>query len=271
MEAKMKILLSSLVLLCVIFTFLLAQEIQEAVIYLKNGSKVRGTIMEVVPSESLKIKTSDGKILVFKAEEVLKIVKEPQANTMNISEKQSFESKKYDLGNVGLLFNPIGVIQFGPILEVEFKVGPSTVIGPHARFLGMGILYHAVADYDEASLSDFGVGIHFKQFFGSSSGPHRFFIGAIAEYGWGNGTDFDDEWNSTLGEYEDSEYELTYIGIATNLGYRWRFQSGFFLSLGGIIGFSRELEDKRTSPSTVEYELDTHPYGMAELSLGIEF
>lgn len=46
------------------------------VVYLKNGSIIKGTILEQIPSVSLKIKTKDENVLVFKMEEIEKIVKE---------------------------------------------------------------------------------------------------------------------------------------------------------------------------------------------------
>lgn len=45
------------------------------VIYTKNGSIVKGVIIETIPNVSYKIKTSDGNIFVFKAEEIEKIEK----------------------------------------------------------------------------------------------------------------------------------------------------------------------------------------------------
>ena len=42
-----------------------AQSLQE-VVYLKNGSVIRGTIIEQVPNESLKIQTSDGSVFAWK-------------------------------------------------------------------------------------------------------------------------------------------------------------------------------------------------------------
>jgi hypothetical protein len=46
------------------------------VIYLKNGSVVKGIIIEQIPNVSLKIESSDGSIFVYKMEEVEKIGKE---------------------------------------------------------------------------------------------------------------------------------------------------------------------------------------------------
>lgn len=51
-------------------------ELQE-VVYLKNGSVIRGTIIEQIPGISLKIQTADGNIFFYKMEEVEKITKEP--------------------------------------------------------------------------------------------------------------------------------------------------------------------------------------------------
>jgi len=46
------------------------------VVYLKNGSIIRGLIMEQIPNETLKIQTADGSLFVYKMEEVVKITKE---------------------------------------------------------------------------------------------------------------------------------------------------------------------------------------------------
>jgi len=46
------------------------------VVYLKNGSVVRGVIIEQVPGVSLKIQTSDGSVFFYKMDEIEKITKE---------------------------------------------------------------------------------------------------------------------------------------------------------------------------------------------------
>ena len=52
-----------------------AQGIEE-VVYLKNGSVVRGIIVEQIPNETLRIRTQGGSEFVFQMSEVLKITKE---------------------------------------------------------------------------------------------------------------------------------------------------------------------------------------------------
>lgn len=49
------------------------------IIYLKNGSMIRGTVIEQIVGQSLKIQTADGSIFVYRMEEVEKITKESQA------------------------------------------------------------------------------------------------------------------------------------------------------------------------------------------------
>lgn len=46
------------------------------VVYLKNGSIIRGIVIEQVPNKSLKIKTADGSIFAYAMDEVEKITKE---------------------------------------------------------------------------------------------------------------------------------------------------------------------------------------------------
>jgi hypothetical protein len=48
------------------------------VLYLKNGSIIRGLIIEQIPNTSVKIKTADGSVFVHVMEDVIKITKEPK-------------------------------------------------------------------------------------------------------------------------------------------------------------------------------------------------
>ena len=55
---------------------LFAQPLED-VVYLKDGTIVRGIIIEQIPGESLKIQTQGGSMFVYTLEEIAKIVKEP--------------------------------------------------------------------------------------------------------------------------------------------------------------------------------------------------
>ncbi len=71
---KSVIIFFSLFLVLLMTTF--AQQNYDDVVYLKNGSVIRGIIIEQVPNVSLKLQTKDGNIFVYKMEEVEKMTKE---------------------------------------------------------------------------------------------------------------------------------------------------------------------------------------------------
>ncbi len=54
------------------------EEVLEDVVYLKNGSIIRGIIMEQIPNVSIRIQTENKSLFVYKMDEVLKITKEPK-------------------------------------------------------------------------------------------------------------------------------------------------------------------------------------------------
>ena len=71
----MRKLLLLLTLLLSISTYVAAQNYTE-VVYLKNGSVIKGVIIEQVPNVSLKIKTGDGSLIICQMNDVEKIIKE---------------------------------------------------------------------------------------------------------------------------------------------------------------------------------------------------
>ena len=70
---------------------LMAQKATE-IVYLKNGSVIRGEVIEQVPGQSLKVQTRDGSIFVYQMDEVERISKEQVQSS----------SGKYDHGHKGL-------------------------------------------------------------------------------------------------------------------------------------------------------------------------
>ena len=71
----MKKVIVFLIILCGFAINSFAQNMQE-VVYLKNGSVVRGVIIEQIPNRSVKIKTADGSIFAYNMSEVVRITKE---------------------------------------------------------------------------------------------------------------------------------------------------------------------------------------------------
>lgn len=73
MPIKSILFLSLLFMVTKLFT---QSELQD-VVYLKDGSIIRGTIVELIPDVSLKIETRDGSVFVYTMEQVMKVMKEP--------------------------------------------------------------------------------------------------------------------------------------------------------------------------------------------------
>ena len=75
-----KLLLSLVLVLSNLVMF--AQNNMREVVYLKNGSVIKGAILELVPNENIKIQTADGSIFVYPMADVERItnetVEEPQ-------------------------------------------------------------------------------------------------------------------------------------------------------------------------------------------------
>lgn len=77
----------------VLFSFLLvafsievmAQSVTRDVVTLKNGSVVKGSIIEMKPNESVKVSTSDGSIFVYNMSEIEQITKEGIAPDYSVS------------------------------------------------------------------------------------------------------------------------------------------------------------------------------------------
>ncbi len=71
--------LVALVTVMLLGSDLLAQDYVD-VVYLNNGSIVRGIIIEQVPNESIKLQTKDGSIFVFEMKDIQKFTKELKAD-----------------------------------------------------------------------------------------------------------------------------------------------------------------------------------------------
>ncbi len=77
---------------------LCAQAVWQDVVHCKNGSVIKGTIIEQIPNESIKIQTADGNIFVYKMSEVDKMTKE-QLQTTNLASVIGISKTTDDLCN----------------------------------------------------------------------------------------------------------------------------------------------------------------------------
>ena len=238
-----------------------AQDQKQDVVYLKNGSIIRGYIIEQIPNQTIKIKTSDGSVFVYSMNDVEKITKEDRSAGAATAAPKPLGSGAYSV-------NPLGFLQLGPVLQAEFKAAPSLLVGPYVRLLGLGLVTHALASYDKLDAGSLAIGGTFRYFFGDPDLHDHFYAGAIAEYGFGGGTISEDSYVN--GRYVDGIYKFAYMGFGTNFGYRWRFDSPLFIGLGIMAGASSETSDYRESPQRTDYPKKTYFIGMVEFTIGFE-
>ena len=77
-----------------------AQSGQTETVYLKNGSIIKGKVIEMVPDKEIKVQTSDGSLFVYRMDEVDKVVKESsKKESKNVVDSFKFpvDASAYDL------------------------------------------------------------------------------------------------------------------------------------------------------------------------------
>jgi hypothetical protein len=80
-----------------------AQNSTVDIIYLKNGSIIKGDVIEFIPNEKVKIQTKDGSIFVYTSSEVEKIIKEPNVIKTNILDSSSIKKNSLSYFKKGFL------------------------------------------------------------------------------------------------------------------------------------------------------------------------
>ena len=128
---------------------LLAQDYQE-VICLKNGSVIRGTVIEQQPNVLLKVKTADGSIFVYPMNEMEKITKEEAINRESEKSNRIRTDVKGYRGSVevGTIVNfkasgiPIDKGAFSITTSHGYQFNPYIFLGT-----GFGLDYHAAGKH----------------------------------------------------------------------------------------------------------------------------
>lgn len=119
---------------------LYAQDNQD-VVYLKNGSIIKGTIVEEVPGVSLKIKTKDGSLFVYQMDEVEKITKEEKKRETKPSSVSKLNKKFNIIIYTGLYIAGVSVSDPSPTLT------PSSILLWH---LGVGTEFTIHENFTDA-------------------------------------------------------------------------------------------------------------------------
>lgn len=125
----MKTFYLPLLFVLILFKTSLAQsQALQDVVYLKNGSIIRGLVMEQIPGKTLKILMADGSLFAYQESEVEKIVKEVNpskpgatAQTMetSMSKQGRMDAAKYYRGYRGAQMSTL----FASLLAGPFALG----------------------------------------------------------------------------------------------------------------------------------------------------
>lgn len=112
-----------------------AQNNYQEVVYLKNGSVIRGTIIEFVPGASIKIKSA-GNVFFYKIEEIEKITREiPEKGSGGTTGDYGFKPKGFGASyEMGLISFPASdFTAFSMVLINGYRFSPHFFMG-----LGLG-------------------------------------------------------------------------------------------------------------------------------------
>lgn len=157
-----------------------AQNVQE-VVYLKNGSMVRGIVIEQIPNVSLKVQTSDGSIFVYQMSEVERITKESikSQRSGNKAGYKGFIDLGYtfgvgDWGEDRMSFSTSHGYQFNPYLFAGIGIGANYYFD--SELFAIPIFAHIRANFIDNKVSpyvDFKIGyspnLDFEGFYMSPS------------------------------------------------------------------------------------------------------
>lgn len=259
-----------------IFILLATDFFSQDIIVKKDGDEIKAKVTEVSISEIKykKHESPNGPIYTILKNDVFMIKYENGTKDVfketQISETKSLKQQPKDLHKNAFILNLLGILQFGPILQLETAIGENVYLTPHLRIGNAGFLTYVVWDMLEAENSrlsgiGMGYGIGIKTFKPTSTGG--LYFGGGMEYStnkaiWSEGKDWETyELNKTL----------AVLGTA---GYRWRFDNHMLLNTGALFGAATTLSDKEYYSATDEL-YDTYsefrPLFMLELSFGWEF
>ncbi len=183
----------------------------------------------------------------------------------------SQDTNQEPIAKFALSLNPLGFVQFGPVISAEFGVKDDIAINTHVRIPTLGVLSWVIRDHsdglDEMSGIAFGGGL--LKFFGENQ--HKPYMGVLLEY-----DQFSAEY--ALGEQWEWYKDEKAIVFIFNGGYRFRFGEGFFINTGAYLGAATgryQWEYSDVSYGTIDSDpregTSVTPFGMLEVTVGLEF
>ncbi len=260
MEVKMKKYFA-LLLFALLTTVSYGQSNYQDVVYLKNGSIIRGLIIEQVPNKSIKIETAERNVFVYQMDDIEKITKEPYDSKRSDSNSNSERRKGFIGLSVGASipvrdFKSDGLAKTGLQLNlINFGYLFSKNVGISATWFGAANPLDADAwsyeEYDPWSYGGIMVGPllsfplskkvewDFRPMIGYSAATLpdlgdgaetasslAFNFGTIFKVNVGNKVSllFSADYFSTKPEFEDYDFEQSIETISLGLGVAYRIK-----------------------------------------------
>jgi len=221
--APLRRVVSLLFMAVIMHVAALSQKMQD-VVYLKNGSIIRGIVIEQVPGQSIKIQTKDGNAFVYKMEDIERMTREDAMETADGPASSGFAVG----GHIGT--DVTGGIGFGGGLAY-ILVPAGSAFGYE---FGLDFFYHGYEETDEGStekvnLSIFVVRSNWLWNYSHKQDQVYFVSGVgfvVAMVEWNN------EYDPAVYGYSLTETEdYTSVGNVINLGVGYSTASGFGVRL----------------------------------------
>ena len=285
-----KALLIVCAVVCSVF-YVAAQQYQD-VVYLKNGSVVRGIILEQIPGKTIKIATDNGSHFIFTLAEVEKMTKElpiqPQSQQHVYQSQPQQPQYQQPIQSQPVAVAPVRapkvkkVIDWTPRYKGEINIGYA-IAG--SKFDGEYSCEYSDGETEEEEFKNFKTILSrplFETVHGVEIGPY-FFVGAGLglQYYCGKTKDAR-EIAITEESYDKAErWNAVMIPIFANVKFMYPVNNNFTpylnLGIGGTIGCYSSLNDSYSESDTGDYyeyyevELNTKARGGFYCDFGAGF
>ena len=174
-----------------------------------------------------------------------------------------------------LSVNPLGFLQFGPLVQAEIPMNDNSSIFGSIRFHGLGVLSSLINGNDDEMISpaSMGIGAGYRYHYRFPDSFNSLYFGGLLEFSWILGGE--DE-----GQSYETEFASTALVIAGNFGYKWRISDNFFMSTGIYAGAFREISSEYwyvrdysyySAGEKIQATKTTLPFGMVELAFSWEY
>lgn len=177
------------------------------------------------------------------------------------------------IGKFALSVEPLGFVQFGPMVNAEIGLTDNLALNAHVRFGTAGLLlkvmYLTNDDEMPDKMNNIAYGGGLKYLFGDRK--NKPYLGLLCEFG--KRSTVEDQ-----GEQWEHKANLNHFDFIINGGYRIRSASGFYLTTGAYLGaefISNDTwyytESDYSNEDPFDNENSVYPFFMIEIGIGIEF